>query len=75
VVAAAAGHIIAPWPKNRPANGDEWRLGETVQRLDPDALPAPLCWCWPDRDPVPVGNVGVGWLAAWSRDRAIYRLA
>jgi hypothetical protein len=47
----------------------------TVQRLDLDTLPASLCWAWPDRDPVPVGNVGAGWLAAWERDRAVYRLA
>jgi hypothetical protein len=44
VVDAYAGHIIAPWPKNRPAHGDEYRMWLTVQRLDLDALPDVLCW-------------------------------
>jgi hypothetical protein len=74
LVDALSMHIIAPWPPKRPADGDEWRLAETVQRLDLDALPAALCWCWPDRDPEPVGNVGAGWPAAWERDRAVSRL-
>jgi hypothetical protein len=74
LVDAYAGHIIAPWPRRRPAAGDDLRLWETMQRLDLDALPAPLCWAWPDRAPVPVAQVGAGWLAAYSRDHAVYRL-
>jgi hypothetical protein len=66
--------IIAPWPRRRPAPGDEWRLWETIQRLDVDALPALLCWAWPDRDPVPVAQAGAGWLAAYERDHSVYRL-
>ena len=75
VVDALSGHIIAPWPPKRPAHGDEYRLWLTAQRLgDLDALPDTLCWCWPDREPVPVGNVGAGWLKNYERDRAVYAL-
>jgi len=74
IVDALSGHIIAPWPPKRPADGDEWRLWATVQRLGRAALPTALCWCWPDRDPEPVGNVGAGWLKNYERDKAVYRL-
>jgi hypothetical protein len=74
LIDAYTGRLVAPWPRRRPASGDEARLWETMQRLDPDALPDALCWVWPDRDPVPVANVGPGWLRAYERDRAVYRL-
>jgi hypothetical protein len=74
VVDAAAGEIIAPWPPDRPAAGDEWRLWVTVQRIDLDALPAALCWCWPDRDPEPVAAARLDWLKHYARDRAVYRM-
>jgi hypothetical protein len=66
--------IIAPWPRRRPAPGDEWRMWQTIQSIDVDALPALLCWCWPDRDPEPVSGVGPGWLMAYARDHSVYRL-
>jgi hypothetical protein len=73
VVDAISGRLIAPWPRRRPADGDDWRLWETIQRLDLDALPAALCWCWPDRDPEPVA-ARPDWLRHYERDRAVYRL-
>ena len=66
--------ITAPWPRKRPAEGDEGRMWQTIQRLDTDALPALLCWAWADRDPEPVGDVRPGWLQAYARDHAVYRL-
>jgi hypothetical protein len=74
LVDAYAGHIIAPWPRRRPAPGDEWRMWQAIERLDIDALPALLCWAWPDRDPEPVVHVGPGWLQAYVRDHAVYGL-
>jgi hypothetical protein len=52
--------------------GDEERLDAVLARLDLDALPASVCWCWPDRPPEPVRGTPPGWLAAWARDRATY---
>jgi hypothetical protein len=66
--------LIAPWPRKRPQPGDEARLDALLDRLDLEALPAAVCWCWPDRDPEPVGDVGPGWLARWAFDRAVYRI-
>jgi len=34
-------------PRKRPAPGDEERLDALLERLDLEALPAALCWCWP----------------------------
>jgi len=56
------------------APGDEERLDALLERLDLEALPAALCWCWPDRDPVPVGAVAPDWLRQYARDRAVCRL-
>jgi hypothetical protein len=69
-----AQRVVAPWPRRRPAPGDDARLWDTIQRIDIDALPSLLCWAWPDRDPEPVAQVGAGWLRAYERDRAVYRL-
>ena len=63
------------WPEKRPLLGDEARMDAMLQRLKPGALPAAVCWCWPDRPPEPVTGSGEGWLAAWARDRAVYTLA
>jgi hypothetical protein len=66
--------IICPWPPKRPLPSDEERLDALLAQFDPAALPASVCWCWVDRDPVPVRGTPPGWLASWARDRAVYRL-
>jgi hypothetical protein len=72
VIDAAGRRIIAPWLRDTlPLPSDEARLAATVERLDLDALPAPVCWCWPDRPPEPVRAAR---LQTWARDRAVYRL-
>ena len=75
VIDARTMRIIAPWPAKRPLPGDEARMDEMLQCLELGALPAAVCWCWPDRPPEPVRGSGEGWLAAWGRDRAVYKLA
>lgn len=75
VIDARMMRIIAPWPAKRPQPGDEERMDAMLRRLQLRALPAAVCWCWPDRPPEPVRGSGQGWLAAWARDRAVYKLA
>lgn len=62
--------VIAPWPRTLP--GDEEWLDALLAQLVPETLPAPMCWVWPDRRPVPVRGTPPGWLA---RCRATYKLA
>jgi hypothetical protein len=63
--------IIAPWPEKRPLLGDEARMDAMLQRLKLGALPAAVCWCWPDRPPEPVTGSGEGWLAAGPRSSGL----
>jgi hypothetical protein len=68
--------LIAPWPPSKRTlpYGDQQRPEAVTARIG--TLPEDaVVWLWPDRDPAPVGEVGPGWLAAWARDRAVYRLA
>jgi hypothetical protein len=44
--------------------------GKQEVRLNPGALPAAVCRCWPDRDPEP----STGWLARFAFDRAVYQI-
>jgi hypothetical protein len=76
VLDARTGQIVAPWPRKRAQPGDEARMDAMLEQL-PEVLPGPVCWCWSDgRPPVPVEAVDVAhWLRAWSRDRAVHRLA
>jgi hypothetical protein len=68
--------LIAPWPPSRLALAfsDEQRLEAVTARLGTPP-PSAVVWLWPDREPAPVGEVRPGWLAAWARDRACYRIA
>jgi hypothetical protein len=75
VVDALSGKVIAPWPKRGAQAGDAERLEVLRATIDPAALPAPVCWCWPDRKPEPVQAVAPDWLARWARDHAVYALA
>jgi hypothetical protein len=61
--------LTCPSPRKRPQPGDEACLDAVLARLDLDALPAAVCWCWPDRDPKPVRDTGPSWLPHWARDR------
>ena len=45
-----------------------------LDRLDVSELPSLLCWCWPDREPVPLGEVGPVWLAHFSKGKAVFAL-
>ena len=75
VIDAAGRRIIAPWLRDiLPLPSDEARLAATVERLDLNTLPAPVCWCWPDRPPEPVRAARQNWLQSWARDRAVYSL-
>jgi hypothetical protein len=75
VVDVAGRRVIAPWLRDAlPLPSDEARLEATVERLDLDTLPAPVCWCWPDRPPEPVRTARQNWLQSWARDRAVYNL-
>jgi hypothetical protein len=75
VIDARTGRIIAPWAPKRGSLADEERLDRTLARIEAERLPASLCWCWPNRDPVPVTGAADGWLRHWSKDRAVYRIA
>jgi hypothetical protein len=75
VVDLRSGRIIAPWPRKQPLPGDEARMDALLEQLDPEAFPAAVCWCWPDRDPVPIRGTPPGWLRSWARDRASDTLA
>ena len=47
-----------------------------LEQLDAAALPARVCWYWPDREPEPVACVNLAhWLMHWLKDRACYVLA
>jgi hypothetical protein len=50
-------------------------LDRTLARIEAERLPASVCWCWPDRDPVPVTGAADGWLRHWARDREVYAIA
>jgi hypothetical protein len=66
--------IIAPWPRNRPQPGDLDRLAKLINEIDVDSMRGGCCWAFSDgRKPVPL-DPSPGWLAAWSRDRAVYSL-
>jgi hypothetical protein len=67
--------IIAPWGRKKGSADDEARMDAMLDALDAAELPADVCWCWPDRPPEPVTGAAPGWLAAWSRDRAVYKVA
>ena len=54
-------HVIAPWSPRRQQPDDAARLELLLDHLDLEELPAPVCWCWPDREPVPVANADPSW--------------
>jgi hypothetical protein len=67
--------VIAPWGKKSALPGDMERLHAVEAWIDPEAMPARVCWVFTDgRMPEPVRGTPPGWLAAWARDRAVYRV-
>jgi hypothetical protein len=75
VIDVEAMRLIAPWSAGRPHPGDVELLDAMHARLDLAALPASLCWAWVDKPPQPLHRTEPGWLANWSRGKAVYRLA
>jgi hypothetical protein len=44
-----------------------------LERIDVAALPASVCWVWPDRDPEPA--LDPDWLRRWAFGHAVYAVA
>jgi hypothetical protein len=65
----------APWPLSQLALGfaDQQRL-DTVARKSARCRRPPSCGGGPTGIPRRSGDVVPGWLAAWARDRAVYRM-
>jgi hypothetical protein len=73
VADVATRTLCAPWPRGRELPGDAERLMQVMKCLAEAKLPGQVCWCWPDRASELI-DARPGWLAAWCRDKACYRI-